>query len=66
MLVSQESFEGTLILEKLAEIDQLGAFYEAIDADDFSTASRLLRRAGIDSETIAVVLCKMANADSDS
>jgi len=50
------NFEGTLILEKLAEIGQLDAFYEAIDADDFVRIKSIMRRAQIDTETIAHVL----------
>ncbi len=41
-----------MVLEKLAEIGQVDAFYEAIDSDDFERARRLMRRAGIDVETI--------------
>ncbi|MGE0614837.1 MAG: hypothetical protein AB7P04_04285 [Bacteriovoracia bacterium] len=61
--MDETDFEGTLILEKLAEIGEVDAFYEAIDADDFGRAELLLRRARVDSRTITLVLRKMAEAD---
>lgn len=54
-------FEGTLVLEKLAQINKLDEFYEAIDSDDFAKAKSLMKRAQIDAETIAIVLKKMGN-----
>jgi len=60
--MDESDFEGTLVLEKLAEIDKLDDFYEAIDSDDFSKAASLMKRANIDSETIAIVLKKMSEA----
>jgi hypothetical protein len=61
--MDENDFEGTLVLERLAEIDKLDAFWEAIDSDDFKKASSLMKRANIDAETIAIVLKKMADAD---
>jgi hypothetical protein len=61
--MDQEDFEGTLVLEKMAEIGQVDAFFDAIDADDFGKASALMKRAGLDAETVATVLRKMADAD---
>jgi hypothetical protein len=58
-------FDGTLVLEKLAGIDKLDDFFEAVDADDFTTARRLLKEARVDSETIAIVIRKMAEADGE-
>ena len=58
-------FEGTLVLEKLAEINKVDDFFEAIDGDDFAKASSLMKRAKIDSETIAIVLKKMSEADGE-
>ena len=63
--MDESDFEGTLVLEKLAEIDKLDAFFEAIDSDDFGKAQSLMRLAKIDSETIAMVLKKMADADGE-
>jgi len=50
--MDEADFEGTLVLEKLAEIGKLDAFFGAIDSDDFKMAKQLMQRAGIDSETI--------------
>jgi hypothetical protein len=58
--MDEEDFEGTLVLEKLATIDKVDEFFEAVDADDFNRAASLMRRAEIDSETISLVLKKMA------
>ncbi|PIS10777.1 MAG: hypothetical protein COT73_07630 [Bdellovibrio sp. CG10_big_fil_rev_8_21_14_0_10_47_8] len=59
--MTEEDFEGTLVLEKLAEINKVDAFFEAIDADNFEKARALMRRANIDSETIAMVLQQMSD-----
>lgn len=61
--MEESDFEGTLVLEKLAEIDLIDAFYDAIDSDDFVRAKSLMKRANVDSETIAIVLKKMREAD---
>lgn len=53
------------MLEKLAEIGKAEDFFDAIDSDDFAKAKSLMKRAGLDSETIRVVLQKMADADGD-
>ena len=63
--MEENDFEGTLVLEKLAEVDAVGAFFEAIDSDDFARAKALMKRAGVDTETIAMVLKKMADADGE-
>jgi hypothetical protein len=63
--MDEADFEGTLVLEKLAQFDQVGAFFEAVDADDPQKAASLMRRAGVDAATIAIVLKKMAAADGD-
>ncbi|MCK6597342.1 MAG: hypothetical protein L6Q37_03190 [Bdellovibrionaceae bacterium] len=61
--MDENDFEGTLVLEKMLEIDQLDAFYEAIDDDDFARVKALMKRANLDHETIAMVLKKMHRAD---
>lgn len=63
--MDESIFEGTLVLEKLAEINKVDDFFEAIDSDDFAKASSLMKRAKIDSETIAIVLKKMNDADGE-
>jgi len=63
--LDESDFEGTLVLEKLAQIDKVDDFFEAIDSDDFGKATSLMKRAHIDSETIAMVLKKMSEADGE-
>lgn len=57
--MDETDFEGTLVLEKLAEINKVDAFLAAIDSDDFEKAKNLMRKAGVDSKTIAQVLQQM-------
>ena len=59
-----DDFEGTLVLEKLAEVNKVDEFFEAVDADDFQKACRLMRKAGVDKETIEHVMRKMADSES--
>lgn len=61
--MDENDFEGTLVLEKLAEIGKVDDFFETIDSDDFGKAKLLMKRAQIDSETIALVLKKMAASE---
>lgn len=63
--MDEKDFEGTLVLEKLAEIGKVDDFFEAIDSDDFSKARALMKRARVDSETIQLVLQKMSEADGE-
>lgn len=63
--MTEEDFEGTLVLEKLAEIGKVDAFFEAVDSDDFGRARTLMKKAGVDAETIAIVLKKMNDADGE-
>lgn len=63
--MDESDFEGTLVLEKLAEIGKLEHFFDAIDADDFVRVKALMKRANIDTETIAMVMKKMGDADGE-
>jgi iron uptake system EfeUOB component EfeO/EfeM len=63
--MDESDFEGTLVLEKLAEIGKVEEFFSAIDSDDFAQAKSLMKRAQIDFETIQTVLRKMAEADGE-
>ena len=63
--MNESDFEGTLVLERLAEIGRVDDFFEAIDSDDFAKAKSLMVRAQIDSETISTVLKKMAASDGE-
>lgn len=61
--MDESDFEGTLVLEKMAAINKLDEFFEAIDADDFDQVKRLLKRAHVDLETTALVVKKMQESD---
>lgn len=58
-------FEGTLVLEQLAAIGKVDAFFEAIDADDVQRAAVLMREADVDAATIAIVLRKIEEGDAE-
>lgn len=58
-------YDGSQVLEKLAEIDALDAFYDAVDSDDFAEATSLLKKAKVDKETIDAVIRAMREADGD-
>ena len=53
--------DGTLVLEKLAEMGKLDEFLAAVDGDDFDRARSLMKRASIDPEIIARVLQEMGD-----
>ncbi|MBL9027571.1 MAG: hypothetical protein JNL21_35595 [Myxococcales bacterium] len=63
--MDEADFEGTLVLEQLAEIGRLEDFFDAVDADDVGRAVRLMRRANVDATTIATVVRKMESADGE-
>ena len=63
--MDESDFEGTLVLEQLARIDKLEEFMDAVDSDDAPRAAALMREAGIDRDTIAMVLKKMADPDDE-
>lgn len=56
-------FEGSLILEKLAEIGMVDEFYGAIDSDDFDKIRSLLLSSNIDSSTVEKVIRKIIDSD---
>ncbi len=63
--MDESDFEGTLVLERLAEIGQVEDFFDAIDSDDFDRARSLMKKAKLDAETIDMVLKKMNDADGE-
>lgn len=63
--MEEGDFEGTLVLEKLAEIGKVEDFFAAIDSDDFVKAKSMMKCAKVDAATIAIVLNKMADADGE-
>jgi hypothetical protein len=63
--MDEADFEGTLVLEQLAAIDRVDAFFEAIDADDVGRAAALMRAADVDAATIALVVRKIEEGDAE-
>lgn len=61
--MDESEFEGTLVLEQLVSIGKLDDFFEAIDSDDIESAIRLMKKAKVDSETIAIVVKKIKESD---
>ncbi len=61
--MDENDLEGTVVLEKLAEVGKVDAFFDAIDSDDPSRAESLMKAAGIDTETIRWVLRKLRDPD---
>ena len=58
-------FEGSLVLEQLAAIDRVEDFFDAVDADDVGRATALMKEAGVEPGTIAVVVRKIEAADGE-
>lgn len=61
--MSEDDFEGTVVLEQLAGAGLVDEFFEAIDADDVERAVALMREAKVDRPTIAMVVKKIEKAD---
>ena len=59
--MDERDFEGTLVLEQLARVDKVDEFMAAVDSEHFDRAAALMRSAGIDAATIAIVLKKMSD-----
>jgi hypothetical protein len=58
-------FEGTLVLERLAAIDKVDEFFDAVDSDDVERATALMKAARVDAATIATVVRKLEEGDSE-
>lgn len=56
-------YDGSQVLEKLAEIDALEEFYDAVDSDNFGEAISILKKANLDKETIDAVIRAMRESD---
>ena len=61
--MDDKDFEGTIVLEQLAALGMVDAFFDAIDADDVELAIELMQKANIDRHTIAIVVKKIKSAD---
>ncbi|HVH47693.1 MAG TPA: hypothetical protein VM925_35400 [Labilithrix sp.] len=63
--MDESDFEGTLVLEQLAEIGRVEEFFDAIDSDDVQRAASLMKKARIDASTIAMVITKIEDSDGE-
>lgn len=54
--MEESDFEGTLVLEQLAEFDLVDDFLDAVDSDDIDLAIKLMKDARVDASTIATVV----------
>ena len=63
--MDEKDFEGTLVLERLAEIGRVEAFFDAVDSDDVERAVSLMKKARVDASTIAMVVRKIEAADGE-
>jgi hypothetical protein len=63
--MEEADFEGTLVLEQLAEIGRVEDFFDAIDSDDVERATSLMKKANVDASTIAMVVRKMEDGDGE-
>jgi hypothetical protein len=63
--MDERDFEGTLVLERLAEIGRVEDFFDAIDSDDVHRAASLMKKAKIDASTIAMVIKKIEDGDGE-
>ena len=63
--MDESDFEGTLVLEQLAEIGRVDDFFDAIDSDDVARATSLMKKAAVDAWTIAMVVKRMADGGGE-
>lgn len=63
--MDESDFEGTSVLEQLAEVDLVEDFFDAIDSDDTERATRLMKRANVDPSTIALDVMKIEQGDAE-
>jgi hypothetical protein len=63
--MEESDFEGTRVLERLAEIGRVEDFFDAIDSDDVERATSLMKEAKIDASTIATVVRKVEDGDAE-
>ena len=61
--MNESDFEGSIILEKLAAIDLLEDFFEAVDSDNLVKVESMLREAEVDDDTIEEVLRQIQDGE---
>lgn len=54
--MTEEDFEGSLILERLASIGLKEEFFDAIDSDNMSEIISMMEEANIDEDSVRSVL----------
>lgn len=64
--MDESDFEGSIVLELLAQIGKVDEFFEAIDADNFGVAQALMKDAGVDMKTIAIVMHQMTDGEGNA
>ena len=60
--MDENDFEGSIVLEQLAQIGSVDAFFDAIDSDDYDRIKKLLKHAKVDAPTIAQTLREIRKA----
>lgn len=60
----ENNLEGSIVLERLAEVGLVDDFLEAVDDDNFGKAKSLMESVDLDSEVIAQVIEEMKDANS--
>ena len=63
--MDERDFEGTLVLEQLAAIGRVEDFFDAVDCDDVQRAASIMKKAGIDAFTMAMVIRKLEDGDGE-
>ena len=61
--MEEDDFEGTLVLEELAELGLVEDFFDAIDSDDIEKVVALMKQARIDVETMKIVIKKIKESN---
>ncbi len=57
--MTQDDFEGSLILEKLASVRLMDDFFDAVDSDDLESVVSLLEEVDVDEDSIEEILRKI-------
>lgn len=54
--MNEDEFEGSVVLEKLAEAGLIDDFFEAIDSDNIDRAISLMRTAEVEEDVIELTV----------
>ena len=61
--MDESELEGSMVLERLAEVDKVQDFYDAIDADNFVLARELMELVNTDENIIRLILKKVEDGE---